>query len=128
MKIILKTLVALLSILILTSFIKKDCSVLKDNHFTYRNANKEVLVIFKDNKHVEYHNNKEHHIKSEVKWISDCEYYLINKATNLPRFPFKIKKKIRVLVTKVRGNKVYYESTLGGKTWEGRLTKKKKPR
>jgi hypothetical protein len=31
-------------------------------------------------------------------------------------------------VTKVKGNKVYYRSTLGGKTWEGKLTKKKKPR
>ncbi len=85
-----------LGILILTSFIKKDCSVLRDNHFTYRNANKEVLVIFKGNEYVEYHNNKEHYIKSEVKWISDCEYHLTIKETNLPRFPFKIGTKLRI--------------------------------
>jgi hypothetical protein len=128
MRIIIKSLIGFLGILILTSFIKKDCSVLRDNHFTYRNANKEVLVIFKGNEYVEYHNNKEHFIKAEIQWISNCEYNLTIKETNLPRFPFKIRSKLRIVVTKVRGNKIYYKSTLGGKTWEGKLTKKKKPR
>jgi hypothetical protein len=128
MRIIIKSLIGFLGILILTSFIKKDCSVLRDNHFTYRNANKEVLVIFKGNEYVEYHNNKEHFIKAEIQWISNCEYNLTIIETNLPRFPFKIRSKLRIVVTKVRGNKIYYKSTLGGKTWEGKLTKKKKPR
>jgi hypothetical protein len=87
-----------------------------------------VLVIFKGNEYVEYHNNKEHFIKAEIQWISNCEYNLTIKETNLPRFPFKIRSKLRIVVTKVRGNKIYYKSTLGGKTWEGKLTKKKKPR
>jgi hypothetical protein len=128
MKTIVITLTALLSLVILTSFVKKDCSVLKNNHFTYRNGNKKVLVIFKENNYIEYHNNREYFIKAEVQWISDCQYYLTIKEANLPRFPFKIGTKLRIAVTKVRGDKIYYESTLGGKTWEGKLTKKKKPR
>jgi len=95
MRIIIKSLIGFLGILILTSFIKKDCSVLRDNHFTYRNANKEVLVIFKGNEYVEYHNNKEHFIKAEIQWISNCEYNLTIKETNLPRFPFKIRSKLK---------------------------------
>ena len=66
---------------------KVDCIILKDNHFTYRNQGKDVLVIFKESEHVEYHNEK----RFFIKW-----------------------------------KKVYYKSTLAGKSWEGRLTKIKK--
>jgi hypothetical protein len=122
------SLIILVCSLSILSFTKDNCSVLKKNQYTYKRANKEVLVVFKDNSHIEYHNNKEHFIKSEIQWVSDCEYYLTIKETTLPRFPFKIGSKLHIVVTKVKGNKVYYRSTLEGKTWEGKLTKKKKPR
>ena len=107
----------------LMSFTKKDCSILKDNHFTYRNAKKDVLVIFKGKEHIEYHNDKAHFIKSEIEWLSDCEYNLIIKEATLPNFPFKMGTKMHIVVNKVRGRKVYYTSTLGGRSWEVRLTK-----
>ena len=118
----------LLGFLVLTSFTKKDCSILKNNSFTYRNAGKEVMVIFKDNEHIEYHNKKAYYIKSDITWVSNCEYYLEIKETTLPNFPFKMGTKLHINVTKVRGKKVYYTSSLAGKTWEGRLTKIKNPR
>lgn len=128
MKIIFKTFIVLLSLTTLMSFTKDDCSILKNNQFTYRNAKKDVFVTFNDNKHVEYHNNREHYIKSEIQWVSECEYYLVIKETTLPRFPFKMGTILHIVVTKVKGNKVYYKSSLRGKTWEGRLTKVKNPK
>jgi hypothetical protein len=102
----------------------KGCGILKDGTFTYRNSKKEVLVIFKDKKHVEYHDNKKYFIKSNIEWVSDCEYYLIIQESSLPNFPFKMGTKLHIVVNKVRGEKVYYTSSLGGRSWEGRLTKK----
>ena len=128
MKTTFKSLIILFCLLSILSFTKENCSVLKKNQFTYKLANKEVLVVFNDDTYVEYHNNKEYFIKAEIQWVSDCEYNLTIKETTLPRFPFKIGSKLHIVVTKVKGNKVYYTSTLGGKTWEGKLTKKKKPR
>ncbi len=116
---------ALFSITLLMSFgPSKGCGILKDGTFTYRNSKKEVLVIFKDKKHVEYHDNKKYFIKSNIEWVSDCEYYLIIQESSLPNFPFKMGTKLHIVVNKVRGEKVYYTSSLGGRSWEGRLTKK----
>ena len=120
--------ISFLGLITLMSFTKNDCSVLKNNSFTYRNAKKDVLVIFKEKEHIEYHNDKEHYIKSEINWISECEYYLVIKETTLPNFPFKMGTKLHIIVNKVRGKKVYYTSSLGGRSWEGRLTRIKNPR
>ncbi|MEE9406451.1 MAG: hypothetical protein V3V28_00110 [Polaribacter sp.] len=115
---------ALLSITLLMSFsTKKNCEILKNNTFKYRNAKKDVVVVFKEDKHVEYHNDKEHFIKSDIEWVNDCEYYLIIRESTLPNFPFKMGTKMHIIVNRVRGKKVYYTSSLGGKSWEGRLTK-----
>ena len=110
------------------SFSTEECSILKNNSFTYRNAQKDVLVVFNENVHFEYHNNKAYYIKSDIDWISECEYYLVIKETTLPNFPFKMGTKLHIKVNKVKGRKVYYTSSLGGRTWEGRLTKIKNPR
>jgi len=106
----------------------KDCGILKNNTFTYRNSKKDVIVVFKDNKYIEYHNNKEFFIKSDIEWVSNCEYYLIIKESTLPNFPFKMGTKMHIVVNKVRGKKVYYTSSLGGRSWEGRLTQIKSKR
>ena len=119
-------LLMLFSLTLLMSFSSKNCGILKDNTFTYRNSKKTVIVVFKENKHVEYHNDQEHFIKSDIEWVNDCEYYLIIRESTLPNFPFKMGTKMHIIVNKVRGKKVYYTSSLGGRSWEGRLTKAKK--
>ncbi|MFK8059735.1 MAG: hypothetical protein AB8B78_06540 [Polaribacter sp.] len=113
------------SLAALMSFTKEDCSTLKNNTYKYRYAKKDVLVVFKVNDYIEYHNNKEHFIKSDIEWISNCEYNLIIKETNLPDFPFKVGTKLNIKINKIRGKKVYYTSSLGGRTWEGRMTRVK---
>lgn len=118
----------LLSITMLMSFTSsnKDCGILKGNVFTYRNAKKEVVVVFKGDDYIEYHNNQEHFIKADIMWIGECEYYLIIRESTLPNFPFKMGTKTHIVVNKIRGKKVYYTTTLGGRSWEGRLTQAKR--
>lgn len=116
----------LLGVIILMSFTKDKCDILKNSNFKYRNAKKDVLVMFEKDKHTEFHNNKEHFIKSDIEWVSSCEYYLIIRESNLPNFPFKMGTKMHIVVDNVKGNKVYYTSSLGGRSWEGKMTKIKK--
>mgnify|MGYP001307082445 CR=1 FL=1 len=124
-----RILVLFSSLIVLISFSScNNCGVLKNNTFTYRYSNKDVIVIFNENRHIEYHNNQEFYIKSDIEWINNCEYYLTINEYTLPNFPFKIGDKMHVVINKVRGKKIYYTSSLGGSSWEGRLTKIKNQR
>ena len=105
---------------------KIDCKILKNNNFTYKTGGKEVFVVFKENKHIEYHNKRKYYIKSNIDWISDCEYYLIIQESTIPNFPFDPGTKLHAKVDKIKGKKVYYTSTLGGRSWEGKMTRSKK--
>ncbi|MFY0628751.1 MAG: hypothetical protein JXR05_00140 [Flavobacteriaceae bacterium] len=103
----------------------QQCEILKNGSFIYKLAKKDVLVEFKENKHVEYHQDKKYYIKSDIEWVSDCEYYLIIHDATLPNFPFKKGSRLHIKITKVKGNKVYYKSSMAGRTWEGKMTKAK---
>lgn len=117
-------LVCLVAALGFTPFSEK-CSMLKNNTFVYKLAGKDVVVKFEEDTHTEYHQSGKYYIKSNVEWISDCEYYLIIQEVNLPDFPFKIGSKLHIEITKVRGNKLSYKSTMGARIWEGKMTKKR---
>lgn len=103
--------------------VAQKCEILKNASFTYKLAKKEVLVEFKENKHVEYHQDKKYYIKSNIEWVSDCEYYLVIEDATLPNFPFRKGSKLHIKITKVRGKRVYYKSSMAGRTWEGKMTK-----
>jgi hypothetical protein len=109
-----------------TTNVVQDCTILKNNSFVYKLAKKDVLVEFGETKHVELHQKGKYYIKSDVEWISDCEYYLIIQDVTLPNFPFKLGSKLHIKITKVRGDRVYYKSTMGGRTWEGKMTRVEK--
>ncbi len=116
----------LLLILFLTfgfSSVAQKCEILKNNSFNYTLMKKKVLVEFTGDKHVEYHNDKKYYIKSDVEWTSECEYYLIIQDVTLPDFPFEIGSKLHIKITKVKGNRVYYKSSMAGRTWEGKMTR-----
>jgi len=98
-----------------------ESSVLKNNTYTYEYKGKDVIVIFNNDEHIEYYNNKKYYIKSKLTWTNkyECEMTII-EAT-LPDVPFKAGTKLNMKVTKTQGNHVFYESTLGGRTWEGKM-------
>lgn len=106
-----------------TTDVEQDCTILKNNSFTYKLAKQDVLVEFGEAKHVELHQKGKYYIKSNVEWISDCEYYLVIQDVTLPDFPFQLGSKLHIKITKVRGDRVYYKSTMGKRTWEGKMTK-----
>ncbi|WP_439128954.1 hypothetical protein [Polaribacter sp.] len=118
--------VSLGSLMSFTEVEKKDCSILKNNSFKYKVGSKDVLIEFGDDEYIEYHENKKYYIKSEIEWISDCEYHLIIEEATLPNFPFKTGTKMHIKIDRVRGKKVYYTATLGGRSWEWKMTKVKK--
>ena len=109
----------------LSSVKAQDCSILKNNSFTYTLAKQEVLVEFNDDTYVEYHNDKKYFIKSAIEWLSDCEYNLTIQEISFPDFPFEPGAKLHTKILKVKKNKIYYESTLAGRTWKGKMTKVK---
>lgn len=103
----------------------KDCTVLKNNSFTYKLGKKDVLVVFTENSHTEYHDDKKYTIKSTIEWVSNCEYYLTIEEATLPNFPFSSGTRLHILITKIKGDKIYYKSTMGTRSWEGRMVRNK---
>ena len=118
----LKTIVLVLSFFFLT-FQTPDCSILKNGKFTYKRGKETVKVEFNGNNHTELHNKGKYYIKSTIKWVSNCKYHLTVKETNFPNFPFKPGAKLQVNIMKVKGNDVYYKSSIDKRSWEGKLTK-----
>ena len=101
----------------------QNCAILKNSSFSYKMGGQKVLVEFKGNEYTEYHQEKKYYIKSKIEWISDCEYNLVIQEVNLPDFPFEKNNTLHVTITKVKGNRVYYSSSIGGRTWEGKMKK-----
>ena len=108
---------------ILSSFSPENCSFLKNNSFEYKVGSKNVLVVFSDEDYVEYHENKKYFIKSEVEWLADCEYNLTIQESTLPKFPFRVGTVMHIKIDRVKGKKVYYTATLGGRSWEWKMTR-----
>jgi hypothetical protein len=100
--------------------------VLEETEYTYKYNNDEVLVTFKDGEHIEYFNNKKYYIKSKLEWITNEECYMTIQESNLPDFPFNKGSKLHMKILKVKNGKVFYESTLGGRTWSGKMKVKEK--
>lgn len=96
-------------------------SVLKSNTYTYEYNDNEVIVVFNNDEHIEYYENKKYYIKSELTWINKKECVMTIIESTLPDVPFKAGTQLEMKITKTRGNNVYYESTLGGRTWEGKM-------
>ena len=107
-------LLAFASLGVLSSFTVNDCSILKNNSFEYKVGKKEILVIF----------GEDEYIKSDIEWVTACEYNLIIQESTLPNFPFTTGTKMNIKVDRVKGNKVYYTATLGGRSWEWKMVKK----
>ncbi|WP_439127719.1 hypothetical protein [Polaribacter sp.] len=89
--------------------------------FTYNYKRGKVLVYFNSDEHIEYFNNKEYYIKSDIVWINKDECIITLKEITLPDFPFRPGNSLKMKITEIKGDYVYYESTLGGRTWEGKM-------
>jgi hypothetical protein len=95
--------------------------LLENKKFTYKYQGAKVHVSFSDTEHVEYFNDKKYFIKSTVSWTSASECSMVLQESNLPNFPFKKGAKLVMKITKVKRGYIYYASTLGGRTWTGKM-------
>ncbi|TXD45815.1 hypothetical protein [Polaribacter sp. IC073] len=95
--------------------------MLEETTYTYKYKGNEVLVVFTEDEHIEYFNDKKHAIKSSIEWTASDECYMTLKESNLPNFPFTSGIKLHMKITKIKRGYIYYESTLGGRSWTGRM-------
>jgi hypothetical protein len=100
---------------------KEIVPVLKGTRYTYKDLGNDVLVIFKENKHIEYFNNKKYSIESSIVWTADNECYMTLQKSNLPNSPFKRGDVFYLKITKIKHGYVYYQSIANGKSWRGRM-------
>ena len=98
-----------------------ELPLVENKTYTYKSHADDVLVIFNNENHTEYYNNKKHFIKSKISWVSIDECYMTIQESNLPNFPFNEGTKLHMKITKVKRGYIFYESTLGGKTWTGKM-------
>lgn len=109
------------------NFIDKDAKefegvpLVSDKTFTYNYDGGEVEVVYKGNEHYEYHENKKYFIKSKLFWVAEDLVYVTIEDFTIPNFPFKRGTKMKIEITKVEKEYVFYKSTLGGRTWLGKM-------
>lgn len=67
-----------------------DCKIFKNIKLKYVDEeDKSAYVVIKGDKHVEYLQDGKYFIKSDLEWISDCEYNAKMTEITLPDFPFQ---------------------------------------
>lgn len=103
------------------SFKSEISPLLEETTYTYKYKDKDVLVVITEDEHIEYFNDGKYFIKSSIDWVSDNECYMTLKDANLPNFPFKEGTELKFKITKIKKGKIFYESTLGGRTWTGKM-------
>ncbi|WP_337964696.1 hypothetical protein [uncultured Flavobacterium sp.] len=95
-----------------------DCKILKDVKLKYAHKldNTDYITI-KDNKHVENSEGGKYYIKSDLEWLSDCEYNAKITEINLPNFPFKVGEIMNVKFEKIKNDIIYGTATIRDQTF-----------
>ena len=99
----------------------KIVPLLEESTYTYKYKGENVEVVFTEDKHIEYFNNKKYFIKSKIEWTANDECYMTIEDSNLPNFPFRSGVKLLMKIVKIKRGYIHYESTLAGKTWTGKM-------
>lgn len=93
--------------------IEIDCKILKDIKMKYVGiTDKTAYVVIKDKKHVEHLRSEKYFIKSDLDWISECEYNAKMTEITLPDFPFKAGEVMNVKFEKIENGFVFGTGTV----------------
>lgn len=99
-----------------------DCSVLHNGTFMYADEqNQPVKVIISGKKHIEYHKNG--YIKSEIKWVNDCEYTAKLVKITLPGFPYKRGTVMKVSIDDIEDNAIFCTGIINNQSFNTKLIK-----
>lgn len=104
---------------------KSECQqVFKRGKFKYLDAiDSSTYIVMNGATQIEYNVNGKYTIESKIDWISDCSYDMTMTKITVPNFPFKPGDVMRVDITKIEGNTIYYNSTVKGQSLFGRFVK-----
>ncbi|TPG41629.1 hypothetical protein [Flavobacterium pectinovorum] len=95
-----------------------DCKILKDIKLKYAHKPDNTdYIIIKDNKHVENLEDGKYYIKSDLEWLSDCEYNATMTEITLPDFPFKAGEIMNVKFEKIKDDTIYGTATVRNQTF-----------
>jgi hypothetical protein len=125
---ILKTiLTAALSLAAIAAFSQSgttDCSFFQHGKFKYIGADDSTsYIVMNGSKQTEYSKKNDYIIESSVRWITDCSYIMTMTKITIPNFPYHPGDQMKVDITKVEGDIIYYTSTVNGNSWEGKFKK-----
>jgi hypothetical protein len=97
---------------------KFDCKILKNIKLKYAdNADNTAYITIKDNKHVENLEGGKYYIKSDLEWLSDCEYNATMTEITLPDFPFKAGEIMNVKFEKIQDGFIYGTAAVRGNSF-----------
>lgn len=96
------------TILVAQSNKQMDCKILRAIKLKYvNNPDQTAYVVIQDKKHVEYLEAGKYFIKSDLDWISECEYNAKMTEITLPNFPFKSGEVMNVKFEKIENGFVF---------------------
>ncbi|MEO6252963.1 MAG: hypothetical protein ABIO79_06645 [Ferruginibacter sp.] len=122
------TLTLVLSLFITTCFsqdnAKDKCGIFKSGKFRYLDSEDPTgYIIINGGKQTEHSEKNDYIIESDISWVSDCSYIMTMTRITIPNFPFQPGDTMKVDITKIKGNIIYYTSTVKGVSWNGRFKK-----
>ncbi len=95
-----------------------DCKIFKDIKLKYAHkVNNRDFITIKDNKLIESLEYEKYFIKSDLEWISDCEYNATITESSLPNFPFKVGEIMNVKFEKIKNGIIYGTATFRNQTF-----------
>nr|WP_294937859.1 hypothetical protein [uncultured Flavobacterium sp.] len=101
---------------------KTNCSILKNCKLKYFEIDdNSTYIILKGNTHFEYPGGGKDYIKSNLEWVTDCEYNATIIELTIEGAPFKIGDKLNVKFDKIDNGIVYYTANFKGDTFTGKF-------
>jgi hypothetical protein len=99
---------------------ENPCTIMKKGVFRYMGTEDPTAFFeINDTTHIEYHQKKKYHIRSNLKWIDDCNYELTMTEITVPGFPYTTGDKLQVEIIKTEDDLVYYRASVKGRSWPG---------
>ena len=96
-----------------------DCSFLKDCTLMLKQNGEESIVVIKDDKHMELLDAGNSWVKSDLEWISDCEYAATVNSFKWPEFIFEVGEVLYARVVKIEGDSVFMKFRVQDMELEG---------
>lgn len=98
------------------------CAILKKGKFLYLDADdKTAYIEMNGNYQIEKSKKTPYYIESSVEWVDSCTYIMTMTKITIPNFPFSPGDKMKVSITRIDADIIYYTSFVKDMSWNGRF-------